>query len=108
MVEMTMVSGVGRGLAYAMVVLAEHIRPRVSDPALRAEIQNELAQLLKTVNNTLADYEKLQMIVIAPEPWSIENGCLTPTMKIRRSRIEAGVAPKVEGWYAAKSAVHWV
>ena len=108
LVEMSMVSGVGQPSAYAMVVLAEHIRPRVSDPALRAEVQNELAQLLKTVNNTLADYEKLQMIVIAPEPWSIENGCLTPTMKIRRSRIEAGVAPQVESWYAAKSAVHWV
>ena len=108
MVEMTMVSGVGQPSAYAMVVLAEHIRPRVSDPALRAEVQNEMAQLLKTVNNTLADYEKLQMIVIAPEPWSIENGCLTPTMKIRRSRIEAVVAPQVDNWYAMGSSVHWV
>ena len=30
------------------------------------------------------------MIVVAREPWTIENGCLTPTMKIKRSRIEDG------------------
>jgi len=45
--------------------------------------------------------------VIASEPWSIENGCLTPTMKIKRSRIEAAVSPNVEAWYASHGAVHW-
>jgi tetratricopeptide (TPR) repeat protein len=38
-------------------------------------------ELLKRVNAAVADYERLQMLVIAREPWSIENGCLTPTMK---------------------------
>jgi long-subunit acyl-CoA synthetase (AMP-forming) len=47
------------------------------------------------------------MLVIAPEPWSIENGCLTPTMKIKRARIETQVAPTVETWYATKGAVMW-
>ena len=39
---------------------------------------------LKEVNEDLADYEQLKMIVVAPEPWTVENGYLTPTMKIRR------------------------
>ena len=59
---------------------------------MRAEVQEQLTALLKKVNGELADYEKLQMLVVAKEPWSIENGCLTPTMKIKRSRIEAAVA----------------
>ena len=47
------------------------------------------------------------MIVIAQEPWTIENGFLTPTMKIRRSRIEGEVSTKVDTWYGASGKVQW-
>ena len=108
LIEMTMVSGVGQVAAYAMVVLAEGIRPKVGDPAVRARVEKELTDLLKTINAGLADYEKIQMVVIAPQPWSIENGLLTPTMKIRRNRIESAVEAKIEAWYAQKGKVLWV
>ncbi|MDO9166390.1 MAG: AMP-binding protein [Rhodoferax sp.] len=107
MVELTLVSGVGQQAAYAMVVLAEDLRPKVGDPAVRAQVQDELSRLLGQVNQELADYEQLKMIVVAPEPWTIENGFLTPTMKIRRARIEAAVDPQLESWYLKTDAVHW-
>lgn len=107
MVELTLVSGVGQQAAYAMVVLAEDLRPKVGDPAVRAQVQDELSRLLGQVNQELADYEQLKMIVVAPEPWTIENGFLTPTMKIRRARIEAAVDPQLESWYLKTEAVHW-
>jgi long-chain acyl-CoA synthetase len=107
MVEICMVSGVGQPAAYAMVVLAEDLRPRVNSPEVRAEVQRELTELLKTVNSQLADYEQLRMLVLAPEPWSIENGYLTPTMKIRRNRIENAVHDDMEKWYASKDPIHW-
>jgi long-subunit acyl-CoA synthetase (AMP-forming) len=107
MIEICMVSGVGQPTAYAIVVLAETLRPRVGAPEVRAEVDRELTQLLKDVNLQLADYEQLRMLVIAPDPWSIENGYLTPTMKIRRNRIETAVQGDMEQWYASKGAVHW-
>jgi len=107
MVELAMVSGVGQPAAYAQVVLAEALRPRTGDAAVRAQVEQELGALLKQVNGKLADYERLQMIVVAREPWTIENGCLTPTMKIKRSRIEDGAAAHVDGWYAGNGKVVW-
>jgi long-subunit acyl-CoA synthetase (AMP-forming) len=107
LVESSMVSGLGQPAAYAVVVLGEEFRPKQSDAAFRADAQTQLERLLSEVNAQVADYEKLQMIVVAKDPWSIENGCLTPTMKIRRSRIESAVEPKVDGWYANKSPVQW-
>jgi len=108
MVESCMVSGVGQPAAYALVVPAEDLRPRLaSDPALRQQFEAEMAALLERVNAQVADYEQLGLIVIAREPWSIEAGTLTPTMKIRRNRIEALVAPQVEGWYARGQRVVW-
>ncbi len=107
MVELSMVSGVGQPAAYAMVVLAEELRPRLGDAAVRREVEQQMAQLLDSVNQQIADYEQLKMIVIAPEPWSIENGLLTPTMKIKRARIEQSVAKAVDGWYGKKGKVIW-
>ncbi len=106
-IETSMVSGVGQPSAYAIVVLAETVRPQIKDAAFKAEIHAELEQLLDSVNAELADYEKLQMLVVAPEPWSIENGMLTPTMKIKRARIESAVEPQLVHWYSGKEKVRW-
>ncbi len=106
-IENSIVSGVGQPAAYAMVVLAETVRPRLHDPAFKAEIHAELEQLLSQLNASLADYERLQMLVVATEPWTIENGMLTPTMKIKRARIEAAVQSQVGAWYARQEKVIW-
>jgi len=107
MVELSLVSGVGQPAPYAMVLLAEDLRPRQDDPAVRARVQGELEHQLLHVNQGLPDYAKLRMIVVVREPWSIENGCLTPTMKIKRAHIEAAVASQIERWYADGRTVQW-
>ena len=106
-IELSCVSGVGQPAAYALVVLAEHLRPRVHDPAVRAEVEAALGEWLKTVNRHVTEYERLQLFVVVAEPWSIEAGTLTPTMKIKRSRIEEMAAPHLEAWYAAGTPVLW-
>ena len=69
MIESCMVSGVGQPAAYALVVPAEELRPRLpTDAALRAQFEGEMAALLQRVNAELADYEQLAMLVIAREP----------------------------------------
>ena len=107
MIEMSIVSGVSQPSAYAMVVLAEEIRPNIKDPEVKSQIEQELTTLLEQVNSELAEYEKLRMLVIANEAWSIENGYLTPTMKIKRSRIEASVENQVASWYEKSGSVFW-
>jgi long-subunit acyl-CoA synthetase (AMP-forming) len=103
MIELSMVSGSGFDKAYALVVLAEHLRPSMHLEHVRSEVEAELTSLLDQVNQRIADYEQLKMLVIAKEAWSIENGCLTPTMKIKRSRIEFSVQHDVENWYGKQS-----
>jgi long-chain acyl-CoA synthetase len=107
MIELSLVSGVGQSAPYAMVVLAEHLRPQLGDSVVRANVSQALGTLLREVNGALADYEQLRMIVVAREPWSVENGMLTPTLKIRRSRIEAEFEAQLAHWYASQGPVHW-
>jgi long-subunit acyl-CoA synthetase (AMP-forming) len=107
MVELSLVSGVGQPAAHAMVILAEHLRPRMHEAEVREQVEKEMEALLKSVNAAVADHEQLHMIVVAREPWSIENGFLTPTMKVRRGRIEKAMEPHVERWYGTGRRVHW-
>ena len=107
LVEQALVSGVGQSAAYALVVLAEDLRPKLGDPAVRARVQQSLGDLLREVNQAVAEYEQLRMIVVAPQAWTIENGMLTPTMKIRRSRIEAEFEVQLAHWYTSQGPVHW-
>ncbi|MGZ5195734.1 MAG: AMP-binding protein [Ramlibacter sp.] len=106
-IEASMVSGANQPFPYALVVLAEDLRPRMSDPAFRAQVEAEMGRLLDSVGAKLPDAQRLRMIVVSKEPWTIENGCLTPTMKVRRYQIEASIAGQVDAWYAAGQRVQW-
>jgi long-chain acyl-CoA synthetase len=107
MIEMAMVSGVGQPAPFGLVVLDENLRGKRDDPVVRAEVEAALQALLAEVNATLPEYQHLRMLVIAREPWSIENGCLTPTMKLKRASVEDSVAGDLERWYRAKERVIW-
>jgi long-subunit acyl-CoA synthetase (AMP-forming) len=107
MVEMSMVSGVAQSAAYGLIVLAESVRSTLSNPAVREKIETELSQLLLELNAQLPDYEQLRMLVITDTPWTIDNGFLTPTMKIRRNRIEAAMQNQLESWYSNPKPIIW-
>jgi long-chain acyl-CoA synthetase len=90
-----------------LVVLAESVRARLPDSDLHERVRGELLKLFDSVNQRLASHERLQRLVIVPEPWSVENGCLTPTMKIRRGRIEAAAASHVDDWTSRPGPIVW-
>ncbi|MNF11915.1 hypothetical protein D3C80_2132520 [compost metagenome] len=65
----------------------------------------ELESLLDEVNARFEGHEQLDCLVVMQEPWSIENGLLTPTLKIRRSVIEERYHQRSEAWAASRRRV---
>ena len=55
----------------------------LSDPDLKKEVMEDMNQL--AIHNKLSGLEKPKEISFATEPFSIENGILTPTMKLKRN-----------------------
>jgi len=82
-IEQVCVIGTGRTQPAAVVVLAEH-RRNANPDALSLSLRRTLEEL----NATLESHQKLEGILVAKEPWSIENESLTPTLKLRRSYLE--------------------
>ena len=59
------------------------------------------------VNDALDPHEQLECLVVVAEPWSIENGFITPTFEVKRNRVEEAYGPLFERWTAAGRAVVW-
>lgn len=54
----------------------------------REEIEAALHERVAAVNNEVEKHERIGAVIVSTEPWTIENGVLTPTLKIRREQIE--------------------
>ena len=107
MLEQCCVSGSGRQACYAILQLAEGLRDKFDDPAFREEATKHFETLLAEVNSQVENYEELQFLAIAREPWQVENDFLTPTLKIKRNVIESAYEPFLDDWYASRKKVIW-
>ena len=67
------------------------------------------ADSLKTeeVNATLDPHERIAFIAIADGPWTIGNGLMTPTLKLKRPVLERRYQELVDGWRASNQSVVW-
>ncbi|GAB3091951.1 AMP-binding protein [Aestuariicella hydrocarbonica] len=82
-IEQICVLGSGRKQPLAVVVLNEtHQQPS-------EEIRQRLQATLTKVNAELESHQRLDNIIISTEPWGIDNELLTPTLKLRRNKLEA-------------------
>lgn len=63
------------------------------------EIKNSLLQTLTEANTRLQRYQKIHKIICIKEPWSLENGIVTPTLKIKRNVIQETYNKYYEEWY---------
>ena len=106
-VSSSVVSGPGQVSTYALLQLNEVLLPQLSDPAVKARVQSDLETLLSETNRRIEHFEALQFLVVTSARWSIEDGQLTPTLKIKRSPIENMYASKLDAWYGSGEKVIW-
>jgi long-subunit acyl-CoA synthetase (AMP-forming) len=60
-----------------------------------------LEQQVEGVNTTLARYEQIKKFIVLPRELSIDEGELTPTMKLKRRVVNQKFAEEIEKLYAA-------
>jgi len=84
---------VGRGMPQTvlLVVLTEQ-----SSTLERDDVDAQLWAALDSVNTKLEAHERISHIIICQEPWTPDNGLLTPTLKMKRDEIEEKMLSLVE------------
>ena len=89
--------GDGRKFCIALVTL---------DPELRKGDESiALKDWIGTVNKPLASHEAVKKVGVLSEGFTIENGCLTPTMKVKRSFVTQTHEAFIDRVYAASDFV---
>ncbi|MGH8796182.1 MAG: AMP-binding protein, partial [Caldimonas sp.] len=105
--EACVVTGANLGQPLGIVMLNAEAAQRALQPAPRAELEAALAAHLQSVNAALDPHEQLDCLVVVTTPWSVENGFITPTFKVKRNRIEEVYGPMYERWVETKQPVIW-
>jgi len=70
-----------------------------------AELCESLLQSILEINPTLEKHEKIEKAIIMKENWTVENGLMTPTLKIKRSRVEKIHMHMYRSWFDAEERV---
>jgi long-subunit acyl-CoA synthetase (AMP-forming) len=103
-VELACVTGSGMPQPFGLVMLSEDARKKVGDSA-NDPVLSSLRELRDRLNSELDHHERLATIVAVKDEWTVENGMLTPTMKLKRAALEDRYGSLVEDWYSTKEPV---
>ena len=101
-IEQVCVVGDGLSAPLGLCVLST-----VNQEEGRASLHSSLEKLLEEVNAVLDKHERLRRLVVVKDSWAVENGFLTPTLKIKRNVIEDTYGARFEEWSARSEAVLW-
>jgi long-chain acyl-CoA synthetase len=97
-IEQILVLGEGRKFPSALIVPNEAFLKTHADIDLQSQ-EEAMQRDIEVFNDRLAQYEKIKKIRIVQENWDVENGLLTPTMKMKRKKILSRYNELIESMY---------
>ncbi|TXF91225.1 AMP-binding protein [Neolewinella aurantiaca] len=99
-IEQMCLLGLGMPQPILLVSLSE-----IGEARPRDAVHEALRGQLTFVNAKLASYKKVAGIVIVKEPFTVENDMMTPTLKIKRSKVHNRYKDRMLAWIESGDAV---
>ncbi len=103
--EQVMVLGEGRSFMVALAVvnqtawqqLAQEVgvRPDMPESLRDTRIEQRALQRIVDQLGEFPGYARIHRVLLLSEPWTIENGILTPTLKLKRNRVAEQFAAEI-------------
>jgi long-chain acyl-CoA synthetase len=111
LIDQALVIGEGRSYLAAILVLSPEEWPGLArrfglDDSLDEILKNDKlnSHLVRAVGKRLTDfpgYAKVRRVILTREPWTVDNGLLTPTLKVKRAKVLDKFAAEIEALYAS-------
>ncbi|MEM6321881.1 MAG: AMP-binding protein [Bacteroidota bacterium] len=99
-IEQICIVGLGCPQPIALVVPSE-----MGQKKSKAELKASLEATLKAANAKMANYKRVSTIVITKDVWSVDNGLLTPTLKVKRNVMNQRYRDHFLNWHNETEAI---
>jgi len=107
-IEAVCVTGAGFPQPFAIAILSPDAQGAFgADLALRDTLTASLGAIMASANEAADPHEHLSFIAVVPGSWTVENGFITPTLKIKRNIVEEAYGKHFEGWSRQRKSVVW-
>lgn len=87
---------VGMGIAQPIALIVPSEAAQAKD---KEEFEKSILDTIDEVNPSLMAHEKIAKAVIMKEMWTVDNGLMTPSLKVRRPRVEAIHQDMYKSWF---------
>jgi long-subunit acyl-CoA synthetase (AMP-forming) len=98
-IEQVCVTGSELKQPIALVVMSEEAKQ-----LNQQDVELSLLTTLDTVNSQLESHQVLDRLVIMQDDWTVDNGLLTPTLKVKRHALEQTYQTFINGVFEGKIA----
>jgi long-chain acyl-CoA synthetase len=93
-IDQICIVGTGIPQPIALVVVSE-----LGKPKSKKELEKSLMTTVNELNPRLEAFEKIAKVIIMEEDWTVDNGLLTPTLKVKRNRVEGIHKDRYAQWF---------
>lgn len=93
-IEQICIVGTGIPQPIALITLSE-----VGESSIREDLINSLEQSVLDLNPKVEKHEKIEKVVVMKEDWTVDNGLITPTLKVKRNAIEKLHQQFYKSWF---------
>ena len=66
----------------------------------RQQVEEILLDKITHQTSEFPGYAKIRRVAVSQEPWSVENGLLTPTLKLKRAKVFEKYKAEIDRLYA--------
>jgi long-chain acyl-CoA synthetase len=108
MIDQVLVVGEGRPYLAALVVvdatywsLRAPGQPYTNEALEREEVVKEVLSRVRRQLGNFPGYAKIRKVAPLAEPWTLENGLLTPTLKVKKQQVLERYADLIDRMYVA-------
>jgi len=106
-IEACAVTGANFAQPLGLVMLSQAAVARCAALQAHQALTESLTEHLASVNAQLEAHEKLDSLTVITSAWTPENGFVTPTLKVKRARIEEAYAGQYAAWLSLSRPVVW-
>ncbi len=99
-IEQICIVGTGIPQPIALITLSELGKVKTKE-----ELTLSFEHTVSIINPQFEKHEKIEKVVVMKEDWNVDNGLATPTLKVKRNRVEKIHQPYYKQWFESSDKV---